>query len=58
VGLAYYVRAAGTLYAPSPVAEPRPAAVAWPVAGVLATATAVAVVVGFAPQLILDAAAR
>jgi NADH-quinone oxidoreductase subunit N len=58
VGLAYYVRAAATLYAPSPGAGPRATTVAWPVAGVLATATVVAVVVGFAPQLILDAAAR
>jgi NADH-quinone oxidoreductase subunit N len=54
IGLAYYVRVAATLYAPQPGVDRLPRGVAWPVAGVLATATAVAVVVGFAPQLVLD----
>ena len=53
IGLAYYVRVAAMLYAPDPLDRPaRP--VPWPVAGVLLAATAVAVVVGFAPQLVLD----
>jgi len=71
VGLAYYVRVAAVLYAPpgsavpdafpgSPVspagpAVPRPA-VPWAVAVALFGLTAVALVVGFAPQLVLDAA--
>lgn len=59
VGLAYYVRVAATLYAPAePAATARLPRVPWPVTGVLAVAVAVAVVVGFAPQLVLDAAAR
>lgn len=60
VGLAYYVRVAATLYtAPdvsldsSPSSGPR----SWAVAMALAVATVLAVVVGFAPQLVLDAAA-
>jgi NADH-quinone oxidoreductase subunit N len=57
VGLAYYVRVAATLYAPpAPTAVPA-RAVPWPVAGVLAAATALALVVGVAPQLVLDWAA-
>jgi NADH-quinone oxidoreductase subunit N len=57
VGLAYYVRVAATLYgavdAPLVAARDR---VPWAVAAALAAATAVAIVVGFAPQLVLDAA--
>lgn len=57
LGLAYYLRLAATLYAP-PAGEPavasaRPARV---VSLALAVATALAVVVGFAPQLVLDLA--
>ncbi|WP_433529963.1 NADH-quinone oxidoreductase subunit N [Micromonospora sp. CA-263727] len=54
IGLAYYLRFAALLYAPdamAPTARPARA-----VAGALAAATAVAVVVGFAPQLVLDLA--
>src|SRR5207253_1798759 len=71
VGLAYYVRVAAVLYAspgsavpdafpgspvsPAGPAVPRPA-VPWAVAVALFGLTAVALVVGFAPQLVLDAA--
>lgn len=55
VGLAYYVRVAASLYAgPAPAAVPRP--VPWTVAVALAVVTLLALVVGFAPQLVLDAA--
>ncbi len=54
VGLAYYVRVAATLYAPADA--PVRLRVPWPVAATLGTATLVALVVGFAPQLVLDAA--
>ena len=58
VGLAYYVRVARDAVRPrSRAAGPAIRSVAWPVAGVLATATALALVVGFAPQLVLDLAA-
>jgi NADH-quinone oxidoreductase subunit N len=55
VGLAYYLRVAAVLYAP---AEPAPVRVRppWAVAAALALATLVALVIGFAPQLVLDAA--
>ncbi|MFV2099786.1 NADH-quinone oxidoreductase subunit N [Micromonospora sp. LOL_024] len=56
IGLAYYLRVAALLYAPSgEVAAPavRPARA---VAAALAVATVVAVVVGFAPQAVLDLA--
>ncbi|MCI4062815.1 NADH-quinone oxidoreductase subunit N [Micromonospora sp. R77] len=59
LGLAYYLRLAATLYAPPAdgsapaVAAARPARV---VSLALAVATALAVVVGFAPQLVLDVA--
>ncbi|MFC7545047.1 NADH-quinone oxidoreductase subunit N [Plantactinospora sp. GCM10030261] len=66
VGLAYYVRVAATLYASPtaagsvaddiPGASPRRAA--WPVAVALAVATAITIVLGFAPQLVLDVATR
>jgi NADH-quinone oxidoreductase subunit N len=55
IGLAYYLRVAATLYAAPGPAERRPVPAATAV--VLAAATVLAVVVGFAPQLILDAAA-
>ncbi|WP_320066570.1 NADH-quinone oxidoreductase subunit N [Micromonospora sp. RTGN7] len=60
IGLAYYLRLAALLYTP-PVdtdAETPPARPARAVAATLAVATAVALVVGFAPQLVLDLAAR
>jgi NADH-quinone oxidoreductase subunit N len=61
IGLAYYLRVAASLYAQpaaAPVGEVAPAPRAsWAVAATLAVATAVAVVVGFVPQLVLDAAA-
>ncbi|MDG4763638.1 proton-conducting transporter membrane subunit [Solwaraspora sp. WMMD406] len=66
VGLAYYLRVAVTLYArpsalPAQGAAPAGGAlvwpVAWPVAVVLAAATVVAVVLGFAPQVVFDAVA-
>ncbi|GAA4200930.1 NADH-quinone oxidoreductase subunit N [Actinocatenispora rupis] len=55
VGLAYYLRVVVQLYRPG---EPAPAPrVPVTVGVVLAAVTAAAVVVGFAPQLVLDAAA-
>ncbi|TCB99199.1 NADH-quinone oxidoreductase subunit N [Micromonospora zingiberis] len=56
IGLAYYLRFAALLYAPTgdaPAVAGRPARV---VAAALAVATLIAVVVGFAPQLVLDLA--
>ncbi|MGK5443080.1 NADH-quinone oxidoreductase subunit N [Micromonospora sp. URMC 105] len=65
IGLAYYLRLAATLYAGDSrdagmaVSGEREAArPAWTVAAALGLATAAAVVVGFAPQLVLDLAAR
>ncbi|MGW1058991.1 NADH-quinone oxidoreductase subunit N [Micromonospora rubida] len=58
IGLAYYLRVAALLYAPSADATPVPARPAGTVAVALAAATGVALVVGFAPQLVLDLAAR
>ncbi|SBT47938.1 NADH-quinone oxidoreductase subunit N [Micromonospora auratinigra] len=55
VGLAYYLRLAATLYAPSGPAPARPAR---SVVVALGVATALAVLLGFAPQLVLDVAAR
>ncbi|MBX6723506.1 MAG: hypothetical protein IRY92_09765, partial [Dactylosporangium sp.] len=67
VGLAYYVRVAAVLFA-APAAEAAQAAgpvevdergrgrTHWAVAAALGAATVVALVVGFAPQLVLDAA--
>jgi NADH-quinone oxidoreductase subunit N len=55
VGLAYYVRAGAALFAGGEVTVwPRPH---WAVAGVLALVTVVALALGFAPQLVFDAAA-
>lgn len=61
IGLAYYVRVAATLYAPAdlPATAGDPTSrtrVPWAVAAALAVATGVAIVIGFAPQLVLDAA--
>lgn len=61
VGLAYYVRVAATLYAPAAPYAPGPGPaprgrLRWAVAAALAAATLVAVVIGFAPQLVLDVA--
>lgn len=57
VGLAYYLRVAATLYQSPETGTPRSRTpVPWPVATALATATVAAVVVGFAPQLILSTA--
>lgn len=55
LGLAYYLRLAATLYAAPGPATARPARM---VVVVLGAATALAVVVGFAPQLVLELAAR
>lgn len=60
VGLAYYVRVAALLFtAPGAAVDTTPARarVPWAVAAGLAAATVLAIVVGFAPQLVLDAAA-
>ncbi|WP_329107052.1 proton-conducting transporter membrane subunit [Micromonospora sp. NBC_01699] len=58
IGLAYYVRVAATLFSPAATDErPTGARVPWPVAAALAAATVVTIVIGFAPQLVLDAAA-
>ncbi|MEH0843246.1 proton-conducting transporter membrane subunit [Micromonospora sp. CPCC 205711] len=59
IGLAYYLRLAATLYAAEPAARGAdvPVRPAWTVTVALAVATALAVVVGFAPQLVLDLAA-
>ncbi|KAB1912739.1 NADH-quinone oxidoreductase subunit N [Micromonospora sp. AMSO31t] len=55
LGLAYYLRLAATLYAAPGGVAVRPARV---VVVALGIATALAVVLGFAPQLVLDVAAR
>jgi NADH-quinone oxidoreductase subunit N len=53
IGLAYYVRAARALFGRAVTDRPKPA---WSVGAVLTLATATAIVVGFAPQLIFDVA--
>jgi NADH-quinone oxidoreductase subunit N len=53
VGLAYYVRVSALLYAP--MARAVPARVPWLVATTLGAVTLIAIVIGFAPQLVLDA---
>ncbi|MEU8259873.1 proton-conducting transporter membrane subunit [Micromonospora sp. NPDC048999] len=55
IGLAYYLRLAATLYVTPGAATARPPR---GVAVALGVATALAVLVGFAPQLVLDLAAR
>ncbi|MCT2280318.1 NADH-quinone oxidoreductase subunit N [Micromonospora chalcea] len=56
IGLAYYLRVTASLYAPSTgAATVRPART---VVLALGVATVAAVVIGFAPQLVLDVAAR
>ncbi|MEU5723282.1 proton-conducting transporter membrane subunit [Micromonospora sp. NPDC047738] len=55
LGLAYYLRLVATLYAAPGAATARPART---VVAALGVATALAVMVGFAPQLVLDLAAR
>ncbi|WNM42577.1 proton-conducting transporter membrane subunit [Micromonospora halotolerans] len=55
VGLAYYLRLAATLYAAPGGVAVRPGRL---VVVALGVATALAVVLGFAPQLVLDVAAR
>ncbi|MEW2326446.1 proton-conducting transporter membrane subunit [Micromonospora chersina] len=55
LGLAYYLRLAATLYAAPGAVAARPARI---VVVALGVATALAVVLGFAPQLVLDVAAR
>ncbi|MGC4778344.1 NADH-quinone oxidoreductase subunit N [Micromonospora chalcea] len=56
IGLAYYLRVTASLYAaPTGAAAVRPART---VALALGVATVAAVVIGFAPQLVLDVAAR
>jgi NADH-quinone oxidoreductase subunit N len=52
LGLAYYLRAAALLFAPGSRQAVR---MPWPVAAALGAATLAAVVVGFAPQLVLAA---
>ncbi|MEH0927868.1 NADH-quinone oxidoreductase subunit N [Micromonospora sp. CPCC 205558] len=63
IGLAYYLRVTAALWAPEPVANPHGGgAAAVPLVGVvavvLAVATVAAVVLGVAPQLVLDLAGR
>ncbi|MEV4758730.1 NADH-quinone oxidoreductase subunit N [Micromonospora sp. NPDC049559] len=58
VGLAYYVRVAALLYAPSPTEPAAGIRPAWPAVAALGAVSVVALVVGFAPQLVLDVAAR
>jgi NADH-quinone oxidoreductase subunit N len=55
VGLAYYVRVAAVLFGASATGAAR-ARLSWSVAAALGLATLVAVVIGFAPQLVLDVA--
>ncbi len=56
IALAYYVRVAATLYAPPADGADRAVRVPWPVAATLTAAAVLAVVLGFFPQLVLDAA--
>lgn len=55
IGVAYYARASVALFRPSASAPSGWPRVAWPVTIALVLVTAVAVVVGFAPQFVLDA---
>jgi NADH-quinone oxidoreductase subunit N len=56
IALAYYVRVAATLYAAPADGVGRSVRVPWPVVATLAAAAVLAVVLGFFPQLVLDAA--
>ncbi|WP_433313281.1 NADH-quinone oxidoreductase subunit N [Micromonospora sp. CA-269861] len=63
IGLAYYLRVTAALWAPTPIALPNGGGAATvPLVGVvavvLAVATVAAVVLGLAPQLVLDLAGR
>ena len=59
IGLAYYVPAVVALFAaPDNASDPRPARAGWPAAAALGAVTALAVVVGFAPQWVLDLVGR
>jgi NADH-quinone oxidoreductase subunit N len=55
IGLAYYLRAIGALFAAGD--ETTRTRVGWPVAAALGAVTVVALIVGFAPQLVIDAVA-
>jgi NADH-quinone oxidoreductase subunit N len=55
VGLAYYVRAGVAPFAPGPGARSPGVRAGWPALWALGVVTAAAVVLGFAPQLVLDA---
>ncbi len=58
IGLAYYVRVGALLWRPAEPVDPRPKPVlSWPVGLAFGGAVAAAVAVGFAPQLVVDAAA-
>jgi NADH-quinone oxidoreductase subunit N len=56
VGLAYYLRVAASLYAAGPEPGGAPGRVPRLVAVTVAVVTVAAIVIGFAPQLVLDAA--
>jgi NADH-quinone oxidoreductase subunit N len=57
IGLAYYVPVAAALFAaPGTASPPAPARASWVVTVALGATTLAALVVGFAPQLVLDAA--
>ncbi|BCB81311.1 NADH-quinone oxidoreductase subunit N [Phytohabitans flavus] len=55
IGLAYYVRVAAVLYGPTPTEGTR-TRIPWAVAAALGAATLAVIVMGFAPQLVLDLA--
>jgi len=56
VGLAYYVRLGAVLYAPAERPPAPSGRVAWPVGFAVVALTLAGLLVGFAPQLVLDAA--
>ncbi len=56
IALAYYVRVAATLYASPADGADRAVRLPWPVVATLTAAAVLAVVLGFFPQLVLDAA--
>jgi len=53
IGLAYYIRVAAVLYGPAP-AEGTRTRIPWAVAAALGVATLAVILVGFAPQVVLD----